>query len=341
VNADPCDSKLSLVFSEFGLQPPRRLVTLGGTASHTYLAEGEFGRIVIRIRSPEFSSEELVQFDHQCLKRLADAGLPVPSPLEAPSGATWIHCEGQIVELMTWITGDPFQEGDQRAIANVGESLAQFHRALAVDIPQGKEGFIREDHPDLLKEYLLQLQPLCQTDDEVEQVAAVGAQLDIIRGGLDDSLYAQLPRAVIHGDIHPGNIRFQGSKVSAIYDFDYMSEQARARDICDALMFFPASRDGPLNTNDIWSLTQPFQLIRSQCRVLIRAYDGISPLNDLDWLGLPLLMRSQWCQIRLRGSRKVPSAQKVTFVLRRFTEMIDWFDQHADSFFTQVRHDVA
>ena len=64
-------------------------------------------------------------------------------------------------------------------------------------------------------------------------------QLDAVRSALDEGLYPKLPKAVIHGDIHPGNVKFKGSRVAAVYDFDYLSLQARIRDIVDAIIFLP------------------------------------------------------------------------------------------------------
>jgi len=48
-------------------------------------------------------------------------------------------------------------------------------------------------------------------------------------------------------------------------------------------------------------------------------------------------MRSQWLQIRLRGSRKVPRQEKLAFVTDSFFELIAWLDHETEHFFGALR----
>ena len=337
MNGESLTERAARVLEEFGIMRTGRVTRLGGTASEVALADVASGPVVVRWRAGEFASDACLRFDHACLIRLAKAGLPVPVPQAAPSGATWVRDNQLTVEVLTWLSGEPFRAGDKLAIANLGRTLASFHAALANDLPVGKEEFVREDHPDLLQRYVTELVALCRSDQQRRQVAEIESQLEFVHHELDSGLYAQLPHTVIHGDIHPGNVAFQQSRVSAIYDFDYMSRQARVRDLCDALMFFAASRRRSLDCNDVRSLTQPYCLQPASCKLLIDGYEQISRLTDLDWQGLLLLLRSQWCQIRLRGSRKVPPPAKLEFVLGGFTEMIKRLDEWDDAWIQSLR----
>ena len=161
--------------------------------------------------------------------------------------------------------------------------------------------------------------------------------LDLVRHSLDAGLYAGLPHGLIHGDFHPGNVRFRGSAVAAIYDFDYLNVQARARDVSDGLIFFAATRDAALDPDDVRSLTQPFVPDSRRSRLLLEGYQSMSLLSDPEWKALPLLIRSRWLQMRLRGSRKVPEDEKAGYVLDRFWEVIDWLDHEASGFFDDLR----
>ena len=331
------NERVARVLDAFGLVPARHITRLGGTASEVALANGDDGPVLVRWRAGEFNGEDYVRFDHACLVRLAGAGLPVPVPYTTPGGATSVRDDGSTVEVLTWLCGEPFQEGDDSSVADLGRTLARFHTALADDPPAGKENFVREDHPDLVQPYVAELAALCRSDQQRRDVGKIESQLERIRDELDSGLYDQLPHTIIHGDIHPGNVAFRNSQVSALFDFDYMSRQARARDLCDALMFFAASRELPLNPGDIQLLTQPYCLQMAPSRLLIDGYQQVSRLTDLDWQGLTLLLRSQWCQIRLRGSRKVPENSQLEFVLSGFMEMIDRLDQWEDSFLQELR----
>jgi hypothetical protein len=49
-------------------------------------------------------------------------------------------------------------------------------------------------------------------------------------------------------------------------------------------------------------------------------------------------MRSRWLQFRLRGARKVPTDQKVAFVLDDLFDLPQWLDETGPAFFSQLRH---
>jgi Ser/Thr protein kinase RdoA (MazF antagonist) len=329
------------VAAQFGLPGVDAVTLLGGTASPKWRIDTPQGRFVIRRRPAEFAGPAGTRFDHALLLRLAAAGLPVPRPCQCPVGSTTAHREGHVYELLAWVDGEPFAEGDLHAIAGVGVFLARFHQTLIGDVPPGKKSQLREDHPDLLTPYLADLYTRVAVPGVERQLNALAEQLQLVRDQLDAELYLSLPRGVIHGDLHPGNVRFRGPDVSAVYDFDYLSVQALVRDVSDALMFFAARRDSPLDPNDIRSLTQPFTLDLDRCEQLLRSYISRRPLADCEWQALPWLIRSRWLQIRLRGSRKVPPEQKVPFVLHRLFEVIDWLDSQCELFFQRLADAVS
>jgi len=325
------------VLDAFQMGAPSAIDPLGGTAALKCAVQVPKGRFVVRARPAEFTDERMIRFDHESLRRLAEQGLPVPCPQKRADSTSWVCLEEGVFEVLSWVTGDPFPEDNLDAVANVGEFLARFHSALSDNTPPGKEGMLREDHPDLLEGFIPQLRELCDNQGQEQDIQRIGEQLNIVRKTLDGRLYPRLPKAVIHGDIHPGNIKFKGSKVAAVYDFDYLSLQARCRDVVDALMFFAADRERVVNPDDIHSLTQPFNLDFERSAVLLDGYQRISRLQDIEWQALPWIIRSQWVQIRLRGSRKVPKEEKPHFVLDRFFEVIDWLDLQTDDFFGRLQ----
>jgi Ser/Thr protein kinase RdoA (MazF antagonist) len=334
---NPVPACVEDVLRAFELGPATRFHGLGGTATLKFAVDVPEGRFVVRARPTEFAAEPQIRFDHESLRRLAEQGLPVPRPRRRADGTSWFRGEQGVFEVLSWIEGDAFHTGNRAAIAALGTFLGQFHQVLSEHIPLGKEGMLREDHPDLLEVYVEQLRGLGQSGQDTAQVERLAQQLQLVRQRLDQDLYPRLPRAVIHGDIHPGNVGFRGAKVAAVYDFDYLGVQARCRDLVDALMFFAANRRQVINPDDIRSLTQPFTPSREWSSWLLDGYEQVNPLTDLEWEALPWLIRSQWLQIRLRGSRKVPREEKLSFVLEHFFEPINWLDQEARDFFGALR----
>lgn len=334
---EPLQETVGRVLRAFDLGEPSAVRRLGGTATLKFAVEVPEGPFVVRARPAEFADEKFIRFDHECLRRLAERSLPVPRPQRRADGTSWLPTEQGVFEVLLWIEGEPFREGDRASITSLGTFLARFHLALCEDIPAGKEGVLREDHPDLLVVYVEQLRELARTPQAIAQVDRLARQLELVRNSLDREFYPGLSRAVIHGDIHPGNVKFKGAEVAAVYDFDYLNLQARCRDLVDALMFFAANRRQPLNPDDIRSLTQPFVPDAERFAWLLSGYQQVSRLTDLEWKALPWLMRSQWLQIRLRGSRKVRPEERMAFVMDRFFEVIAWLEHEAGDFFGVLR----
>ncbi len=315
---------INRVLSAFSLGQAASINQLGGTATKKYEIQTLKGRFVLRVRPTEFATEALTRFDHAILQSLSEMQLPVPCPQKNTKGTTWTRIDRDVFEVLSWVEGNYFDFNDTEALQNLGEFLAKFHSLPSEKIPEGKENWLREDHPDLLRPYVTQLTSLCKFNSEKEYIRNIDTQLDHVKSAIDP-IYDDLPKAVIHGDIHPGNVTFENSKVSAVYDFDYLSRQARIRDLSDAIIFFAADRT-PLVADDIFSLTAAFKLNLERSLTLLRGYHKINPLKIEEIQILPLFMKSRWCQIRLRGSRKVGKAKKVGFVLNDFFEMIAYFD---------------
>jgi Ser/Thr protein kinase RdoA (MazF antagonist) len=319
------------VLATFSLGHAESFNLLGGTATRKFEAQTSKGRFVVRIRPTEFATEALTRFDHAILQSLTEMQLPVPCPQKNTEGTTWTRIDKDIFEVLSWVEGNYFDFNDTEALQNLGVFLAKFHSLPSEKIPEGKGNWLREDHPDLLRQYVTQLTSLCKFNSEKEYIRDIDTQLGRLKDAIDP-IYDDLPKAVIHGDVHPGNLYFEDSKVSAVYDFDYLSIQARVRDISDAIIFFASNRHSAIIADDICSLTASFKLDLERSLILLRSYHKISPLKVAEIQILLEFMRSRWCQIRLRGSRKVEESKRVDFVLNDFFEMIEHLNSAGPKF---------
>lgn len=327
---------MARVACAFGLGAVQDIHPLGGTATPKWAVTTERGKFVIRVRPAEFSSPERTPFAHAVLNRLADASMPVPRALSRADGATTCSLHGLTYEVLSWINGKPWRAGNPDAAKNLGTFLARFHQLTAELIVDDAKSMPREDHPAVLQDSLARLRGLPASPEQRRQLGAIARLLQRGRQELEATLYPGLPRAVIHGDFHPGNVRFCGAEVAALYDFDYLAAQARVRDLVDALIFFASVRTSPLEPDSIRSLTQPFVPDAARAHPLFAGYQSVLPLTADEWRALPLLLRSRWIQMRLRGSRKVPPEQQLDFALDGFDQVIQWLDADGPGFFMQL-----
>ncbi|MFH1918811.1 MAG: phosphotransferase, partial [Planctomycetota bacterium] len=172
------DETLSLVLDAFGLAPPGDVQAAGGTATAKWVVTSAAGRFVLRVRPAEVADEESIRFDHEVLRRLAAAGLPFPTPLARNDGSTWLRLGDRVYEVFPWVAGEPFDYGDAEAVHRLGTFLARFHQALGQDVPPGKEGRLREDHPSLLEPYVSGLCRLASSRRERGQLERISEQLE-------------------------------------------------------------------------------------------------------------------------------------------------------------------
>jgi len=329
------------VASAYGLGAVQSFQSLGGTATPKWTINTSKGCYVVRIRPDEFSDAGQSTSTHQALIKLADAGLPVPRPLRRSSGETLYNSGDSVIEVLAWIDGDIWNGGSPVVFRHLGVFLAKFHATLGSDFENSSEINLREDHPDALQALMDTLLAQASDAEARDQLLAIDGLMQQGRHELETTLYPSLPRATIHGDFHPGNVRFQGTEIAALYDFDYLAVQARVRDLGDALMFFASDRLTAFEPDDIRSLTQPFTPNLTASRAVLAGYQSISPLNADEWQALPLLLRSRWIQMRLRGSRKVPAPEQLDFVLTDFPVVTDWLTGAGHDFFTQLRHESS
>jgi homoserine kinase type II len=102
--------------------------------------------------------------------------------------------------------------------------------------------------------------------------------------------YAMMPHVVIHGDYHPGNLKFHDGKVVGVFDFDWAKIDTRCFDVALAVNYFCMS----------WEGSKDGELLLDRVRIFLNAYqqalkdlNGLSGLHDLELLCFPeMLMMS-------------------------------------------------
>lgn len=99
--------------------------------------------------------------------------------------------------------------------------------------------------------------------------------------------YNSMPHVVIHGDYHPGNLKFQDGNVVGVFDFDWAKIDARCFDVCLAVNYFCAS----------WEGSKDGELLFDRVEIFLNAYqqaakelNSLGALNDLELQCFPEML---------------------------------------------------
>ena len=218
-------------------------------------------------------------------------------------------------EIYPWIEGDVFEYENRHQLEELGRMLAGYH-LITKEFRTRRKNQKRESDPERLLQELDSL--LADTDcaDSMALLREVRRVLGELNMALRDNVYDKLPQAIIHGDLHPGNVKFCGNHLAGLFDFDWANRQERIRDVSDGIMFFAGRRESNIKADNIWSLTSSFNCDPEATEAFLDAYDSVCQLGAAEKNALPFVMAARWLQVRIRGMRKVPTKDRISFLDR-------------------------
>lgn len=286
----------------------------GGTAGMNTRIRTQGGEFFLRSRATEHAQTQYILYDHKLLVELGRCDLPVTPPLTSKDGATFVRLGAKVFELFKWVDGRQFEQGNRRQMTDLGRQIARLHQITA-DMTQHKDK-PWEQNPMYLLGELEALTKNTRRDEKPELLERIRAELVELAGNLCADVRGQLPQAIVHGDLHPGNALFAANRLVGLFDWDWANRQMRITDICDAIFFFARRSPSEFSGLDIWLLTCSFRTDGAQASVFLDAYEALSPLTSTERELLSEFLAARWLQERIRGMRKVPVEQRLGFLDR-------------------------
>ncbi len=244
----------------------------GGTANPSLVLESSSGRFFLKRRNPKYAQLEFVNFDHRLMEHLHPYDIGTPLATRTLSGGRWLEREGAIYELYPYQAGEPHDRHSLAQLAGAGRSLAAFHRATRRFEPPAGKAWPRYHDPALIREGVEAMAHDLQTRLSVADLAYLHRQIERLEAEYPAERYHALPKVVVHGDYHPGNLKFQADCVSGIFDLDWATGQPRLLDLADGVFLFCGERDSDIDPTDIASLTQTWRPSPDRTRVFLAAY---------------------------------------------------------------------
>ncbi len=244
--------ELAVVLSHYdvGVIESARELPRGSRKSPKLLLQAAAGRYLLKRRAHGTEQLGRAEFSHVLLSHLRVRRFPVPRAVPTrDTGDTLLAIGGRVYELFEYVEGERF-DGSLEAAFHAGKTLARFHRAVQeIDTAWHPPAISYHDarpvrsglnaiptttasHDSVVgheAELLAATQELYERYDEAcEQVEKLG--------------FGQWEPWIVHGDWHPGNMRFRRGRVVAVLDFDAVRLQPRVSDLANAMLQFSILR---------------------------------------------------------------------------------------------------
>jgi homoserine kinase type II len=298
-----------------------------GYVNDHWWVETNTGQYFLRRRHGSLGKPHLIEAQHELIKHLSDNGFPVANLINTPCKTTFVELENEIYELYHYISGDLCDVERPRHCGFAAHTLAWYHHAVA-----------EFDHPVLHWPY--------ERYGPTALAGIVGQILEDWRGQIGENLdllvtrlvehtgdltarfeeCAALPKLIIHGDYHAGNLIFQGDTVVGVVDFDLAHRDLRGMEVAEALIFFTTERSKRLS-NIVYS---GFLDLKEMQR-FIEIYNATTRLTEGEIQALPHLIRTIWlCAALDPPLEPLMSIDRAPQALPEVLLLADWARAHAD-----------
>lgn len=207
----------------------------GGTTNSNFRLATDKGNYVLTILEPDEEAEQ-IGWLRGYLEMLHNNNLPVPRLLEMSEGEHTFHVKGKKAILV------PLLKGRVRAPCP--------DTAFAAGAALGKMNSLSDNYPHLtpppwgVAGLTEKRQQIHEADLKPDEAAAIGV-FDVMASKWQS--VQGLPMGVVHSDLFPDNVLFEGSKVTGVIDFYKAGHDALAYDLAMGLLAWGFDEEGDFN----------------------------------------------------------------------------------------------
>ena len=286
------------------------------------------GRFLLKRRSLGKDTPARVAFTHAIQQHLAHRRFPLPRLINTRVDNNSMLVLGEhIYELFEFISGDNY-DGSLDATADAGRALAFFHRLLGnfqTSVYAPPSGSYHNAKG--LDEHLNTIAQRIADPASLPVLKRLRISYSDAARRVEERGFSAWPLQIIHGDWHPGNMLFRGSRVAAVIDYDTARRAPRIVDIANGVLQFSITMRGP--DPEQW----PSGLDEGRLKRFCRGYESVkdcvistAELEALPWLMIEALIVEAAIPIAMTGSFAGLSGAA-------FLRMVDtkaaWLQQHA------------
>lgn len=240
-----------------------------GVENSNYLIDTTEARLFLTLYEKRVDSADL-PFFFALLDHLAARGVPVPRTYRDREGQQLQEVAGRPACLIEFLPGVSVSVPTAAQAHNVGAALGQMHAALA-DFPQSRANALGLSgwHG---------LTARCGADGLNAIQPGLADRIAGELAWLDQHWPADLPTAIVHGDLFPDNVLMRGETVGGLIDFYFAATEVRAWDLAVTHAAWSFSADGSRHDAAVGD-------------ALVAGYDGAHGRSDAERAAFTALAR--------------------------------------------------
>ncbi|MEK9723401.1 MAG: homoserine kinase [Rhodospirillaceae bacterium] len=238
-----------------------------GVENSNYLLTTTAGTYILTLYEKRVNPDDL-PFFLNLKTHLAAKGIPCPVPVAARDGSVLHELCGRPAAVVTFLAGMWPRRIQSDYCAELGRALAALHLA-------GRDFEMTRRNDLSLADWRPLLGRSAVRADEVRSGLAgdLAAELD----ALEVAWPSGLPSGVIHADLFPDNVFFQGGRLTGLIDFYFACTDMFAYDVAVCLNAWCFEADGSFNV--------------TKARRFLAAYREVRDVGDDELAALPILAR--------------------------------------------------
>jgi homoserine kinase type II len=262
------ESSLSAFLAAYDIGPAVRLEGITeGVENSNYLLITERGRFILTLYEKRVEPADL-PFFLGLMDHLAARGVPCPIPVHGHDGEALRSLCGRRAAVVSFLEGASPRRVQAAHCAALGTALAGLHLAGA--------GFGMSRPNSLSVGGWRPLFEACRADAD-RVLPGLEDEIDRELRQIEDQWPDDLPRGVIHADLFPDNVFFQGERLTGIIDFYFACVDIIAYDLAICLNAWCFEPDGAFNI--------------TKARQMLAAYRARRAFTPRELAALPLLAR--------------------------------------------------
>ena len=151
---------------------------------------------------------------------------------------------------------------------------------------------------------------------------------------------SRMPQMPVHCDYHQGNLKYEGSRVIGVFDFDWSKIDLRLFDVALALVYFCACWDGPAAGS---LRLDKFELFLSAYNDRCASKTGPGSLIGLEKAFLPSMLAAanlyvlHWTLDDFYSIEN-PDEDEYLVFLHHGLKLMDWIEAHKDRIVSMTEH---